>query len=246
MAAKSDSKSGNYRYVLHGRVLPERGQTKTPTVMWEDEDANIQIGIYSSQVMAVAEFDEEIHIHTLKNWVTSMASSHVDVYAFATGRAFNVEITAGIQPNGKMVVFGESIPTHEKRIPEDDVGDFVNSVIDLYGMPNGEYLMLCLSDFKRAIQNPEDTGFHCFRSIESIRQYFKYEFDLADGSPTWEKLRNELGFEREHIDFIQEYQGDRRHGDVRWITEQERGEITERAWDVIDAFIKYLEENSGS
>lgn len=239
----------SYTYIFHGMVYPLRTNIHTPLIEWdqvaEEEEGKISIGIGSSQVMVVCEFPSEKEIYSLKNAVLALARNQTDIYAFATGQAVDVHITTGFLPDKRRVVFGNSIPTYQSRVSDDEVDEYIKQVYQLFAVPNGKYLRSALGEFKKAILNPQDTGFHCFRAIESIRHYFRESHNISKNNRDlqWRKLRDELGFERSHIDFIEQYQKGRRHGEVRYIPESERGEIADHTWNILAAFIEHLRKS---
>lgn len=239
--------SGDMRYVFFGKVLPERANVHTPSVTFtdpNDSEGTITVSIKRSQVMALASFPEsDIQLDSLKHSIGTIAQDVIDTFSFITGSAYSVEITSVLTPDDTMGIYQEGYEIDNNEIPINEQEDIFREMIGLFAGEGGIFLRLCLADFRRSMQAPVDTGFLCFRSVETIRQYFRYAHDL-NKKQSWKRLREELDLTREEINFVQEFADPRRHGELVWMREQDRMEVVNFTWMVIDRFRKYLKDIS--
>lgn len=95
---------------------------------------------------------------------------------------------------------------------------------------------------------PEDTGFFCFRAVESIKQSFKGEENSGkskqEDKQAWGKLRNALNLHRSWIDVFNQDAGKQRHGGTVFMSGEVRISLMEHAWKVVDRFCVYLHRGS--
>jgi len=169
------------------------------------------------------------------------ASSLTDPLAFLVGKYLSVEILGVITPSGHKRVFGvEHSYIQEKISPKDVQEKWFPKIMNAYQTEASPYLQRCFTDYRLALEHAEDTGFYCFRAIESLRQFFN---EQGDKNRSWKKLRDATNTDRDTIEEnIQEYSKNRRHGDVYLITGEERKLVLETTWDIITGFIEYVDE----
>lgn len=205
-------------------------------------NVEVEAFIHGSHVLADVTSSAEIDLATLRNLVQSSIASVTDQLAFLLGNHVNVEIFAAITPTGYKHVFGVEFDyIRDKLTTEEAFGEWLPKILTVYRTRAGPYLQRCLTDYRMAMEHPEDTGFYCFRAVESLRQVFKE--DEVDNGDSWSSLREATGVSRSTIEKkIQNYSNARRHGDLFTITSEERKLVLESTWEIIREFIEYASE----
>lgn len=97
-----------------------------------------------------------------------------------------------------------------------------------------------LADLRMALEYVDDTGFYCYRAIESIRQCYIAEGQGDEGSArrmSWSRMRDELSIERSEIDVVTDLAKPRRHGQHSAISSDERFEALALARRIVRAYI---------
>jgi hypothetical protein len=101
-------------------------------------------------------------------------------------------------------------------------------------------LRRALADLRQAIRSPSDTGFYCYRAVESLRHAFVRETDKDDTEPSWIALKQALNYDRSFIEKIEFYGGNQRHGKEMWMPWIDREICLRNAWEIVDRFCIYL------
>jgi hypothetical protein len=135
------------------------------------------------------------------------------------------------------VVFGVGISAIENSAARADVK--LENIVSTFGDRKGQYLQRCLADLREAIRAPKDTGFFCYRGIESLGQFFLQEMKAKDDKVSWELLRSELAVDRVEIETIKGFVDPIRHGGGGWISDSERANVFTLTWNIFNKFIKY-------
>lgn len=243
-----------YRYVLHGRVIPERVDFNLSTVPVTITEANygfklkVFLSILKSQISVYITSDKKVSdFETLRNIILEFIHGHTDSFGYLHGLAYDVEITSisGDQ-NEPYLIYGVQINEIEKDYNNRPIND-LNKILPLMAGDN-RHLRYIFSDLRRAIKYPNDTGVHCYRAIETIRQFF------LDGDPhdkdarkqSWEKLRNSLNVTEDYLKSVEKYSLSARHGRPILMTGLKRVEIMKQTWKVVDRFLVYLDGNQKS
>jgi len=219
-----------YYSVFFGKVFPERANVSIAPSMLslKAEDAGImgelKISISLSQITAVFKSEQTIaDFYTLKNYIEDAIRLEVDALGYLLGCGYDIEITSMVDSLDNRIVFGVGVPILQKdstsRVNKFDI------VMQIYQNPKGDYLRRCLADLREAIRSPKDTGFFCYRGIESLRQYFLKESGAKNDGESWIKLRDKLNIDREHIEYIKQYADPVRHGDAIFVSDEDRGKI---------------------
>ncbi|SDC05765.1 hypothetical protein [Natrinema hispanicum] len=237
------------RYVFTGSVFPERANVNvSPPVEFSSEMHDFEISIIASQITVVLESEEEIEdIHTVRNLVKTHTQALTDIFAYTHGYAYSVEITSVVGPNNERSVFGATVPVIRDQLSEKDRSEKFNEIWELVASDVATYIDRILVDLRLAMKHAHDTGFYCYRAIETIRKYFHEEFSIPeenneDIKQGWVKMRGELGIDRTDLDKIKVFADERRHGGEIEITNEERAEVFEVTWDVINSFFQYTKK----
>jgi hypothetical protein len=235
----------NPKYIFHGRIYPERTNVYLePGFTVESDNTRINVKITASQIVAEAEFGDEIeNIHTMRNTVEESVYNVTDLFSFVEGYSYTVEITSVVTPDGESHVFGVTVPALREKSEDMNMSDQVTRILGIQSELDSDYLHRCFKDLRLSMKDPAETGFFCYRSIETVRKYFQNKYEIDDKKEGWIKMRNELEIERSKIDSIKEYADDRRHGGQVTITGEERADLFSNTWKILDQFLSYLEKN---
>lgn len=232
-------------YAFFGRVYPERTSVEISGMNLQHTSQfgtfQMHVVTHGSQILIEAQTEEETDdIYTLKNLVQSGVSSLTDPLSFLVGKHVDVEIVAVITPSGDKRVFGVEYPYISEKISSEEIqSEWLPKILAVYQTEASPYLQHAFTDFRLAMKHAEDTGFYCFRAVESLRQFF----NSGDDSNSWKSLRKAINVDRATIEEdIQNYSYKRRHGDVDFITGEERQQVIEATWDIIRRFIEYAGE----
>ena len=239
--------TGKIQYTFFGKVHPERCNVSVSGMEFQvifpevepEVEGIIRHSISFSQVTATFVSDKPVENPcTLKNIVEDAIRAVLDVLGYTLGCGYDLEIIQMIDSLGSPpVVFGVGIPAINESASRAGI-EFAN-IISLFSDARGQYLQRCLADLREAIRVPKDTGFFCFRGIESLRQFFLGEGRAKDDKASWELLRTELSVDRQDIELIQQFADPLRHGAGGWISAEERADVFTMTWNIVNAFIKY-------
>ena len=78
-------------------------------------------------------------------------------------------------------MFGIDVPCIARRGGEVDLVEAVVDVRDKTSGPNGILLRRCFADLSSSLGDADDTGFYCYRAIESLRHHCASILSLAPG-----------------------------------------------------------------
>jgi hypothetical protein len=227
-------------YTFTGRVHPERAPLDLVLGPLPLADGgSLRLSIYASQVAVIVETGPETpDIYTLRNDVRDLTASLIDALGYTTGRAYDIELTAVTTDGGAHEVFGIEVPALAASVSERPVE--VEHVLLL--ALSSPWLRRALGELRRAIQAPSDTGFHCFRAVEAVRQHFRAADD-SNADLSWQRMRAALNLSRDWLRPLEAYAVPQRHGEVVGMSDAERGDAMTRAWNTVDRFVVLLSEN---
>jgi len=235
-----------YRYTFIGVVHPERAAVSIGPVVWSLEadhagiSGTLTVSINVSQISAVFDSSQKVQDpFTLKNYIDDAVRVIVDAFGYIKGCGYDVEIVQMVGPKDEEgpIVFGVGIPALEGRQADSTA---LLKLVAIYKDRRGSYLQRCLSDFREAIRSPRDTGFFCYRAVESLRQFFVAE-GASNNGESWKQLREAVNVDRDEIDFIKQFADPVRHGGDKAVTGVEREDLFRKTVKIIDGFIAFAE-----
>lgn len=238
------------RYVFQGSILPNRAnmdisdEVKTSITRGQHQG---EVTIHFEGADIIVEFDLEgdlVNILTFRNLVRNIVDSVVTPVCYLTGTNLSFELSSVRAPNEKTHTFGVSVPEVDGLDDPDSLFGELSRIMSLYDGDGGNYLRSSLRDYYLAMDSPLDTGFYCYRAIESLRQNFQTE-GMSSGD-AWPVLRDRLGIDKSDIMTVKELADDRRHGDIIDVPGQDREEILNLTWDMIMKYVDYLDRPSDS
>jgi len=176
------------------------------------------------------------NIWTAKNIVDESARTMLDAFNFFHGTGFEMDITQVIPPGGPASQFlipqvpAVSEIARSGGLAAEDILYFLNS-------PQQWHLRRVLSDFRSAVRSPVDTGFYCFRAIETLKNGLAHERKTdPEQKSSWDAFREHYGIAEDHIRLIQDFAKGPRHGNVQYLRElpdSRRAELFTVAWEIV-------------
>jgi hypothetical protein len=233
-------------YLYEGLILPERAQLSLQFEvhfkhLTSGVSAAARVSVVLNQVAVWIYSDVEWDILDLRNVVKNILQNQVAVIGYLKGYAYEVEIRRVLHPElGIDYVFGIDIPCIAERNESIDLEAKIVSIREKTTGIEGVLLNRCFNDLVMAMKNSDDTGFYCYRAIESLRQHCIIKFQLTpeNKSMQWKKLREIAQCDEETIRSIKESADPVRHGDVMSITSEDRKTLFLKTWDIVDRYIE--------
>jgi hypothetical protein len=206
-------------YTFIARVHPERygySILNLPTWNFTSDDgtrvSTYRFQLNDSQMTILAEVNYEVPLLDLKNEIAMMAGAALDSLGFIFSAALSLEIIGCIDDSGVWHVFNTIFDGFREQGDEAQKREF-NTFNTLLPHALTSSVSLALSDLRRAISEPHDTVFHCYRAIETIRQeYIEDADDRRDRIESWNRLRTAIGISRDELDWLKDLAEPRRHG----------------------------------
>lgn len=234
------------RYIFSGRILPERvaaGIVPPQKLSIEIPDANLSfevtISVHASQVSVIVDAASgAIDIPTVRNYVEWSVRMLFDGYGYINSLGYDVEITSVVGPNGEHTVFGVDLNTPGESESGPPV-EFAELWKLLTSGPESAALQRALADLREAVRKPHDTGFFCYRAVESLRQAFVEPQDGDNSKLSWERIRSALRIDRSWITLLEQFGKPQRHGETSYMSGDERIRALKRARRVVARYIEY-------
>ena len=232
-------------YLFYGVVLPERAQLSLQfsvafTHLASGVNANAKISVILNQVVVWVDSDHAWDVHDLRNVVLNIVQSNLAMVGYLRGFAYDCEITRVVnRTRGIDYVFGIDVPCLADRVKPAGLTEALLKLRDKTNGVNGLYLQRCFIDLTLAIKHADDTGFYCYRAIESLRHHCAAVNNLAteDKSTQWERFRAIAGCDEQALRKIKAAADPVRHGDVATETIVDRATIFKITWDVVDGYV---------
>lgn len=232
-------------YLFEGVVLPERAQL---SVRFSVEFMHItsgltgkaDISVVLNQVAVWVDSEAEWDIYDLRNTIRNLLQNELAVIGYLEGYAYDLEVTRVLNRTlGVDLVFGIDIPCIAERNKEIDKLERLTLIRQKSSGREGVLLHRCFNDLTMAMKIPEDTGFYCYRAIESLRQHCIMKFNLPPDKKAeqWQKLRDIAKCNESTIRDIKSAADPVRHGDISSITSQDRETLFMNTWNIVDAYI---------
>ena len=238
-------------HIFSGRVVPERALLDTSEFSFkvpaqgDVPEGELFLQIIKSQVSARFVCQGSVtNIFTLRNIVDDAARTILDAVGYHRGYGYDLEIVQMIRPDSsEKQVFGIDVPAVAKSC--DEAGITLHHIMVALGASDGAYLRHALSDLREAIKSPKDTGFFCYRAVESLKNCVAARNGGSpDKAAEWEMFRSAYAIDKDQILDIKAFADPVRHGNVahKWqVTDGDRSRLFTTAWRIVNQFI--LAEN---
>ncbi|MGH8609905.1 MAG: hypothetical protein ACREX9_21595 [Gammaproteobacteria bacterium] len=204
------------------------------------------MSIVLNQVAVWVESEHAWDVYDLRNVVKNIVQNHLAMVGYLKGLAYDLEVTRVLnQSRGVDYVFGIDTPCLAKRGESIDLQGDLQKLRDKTTGPNGLFLHRCFSDLASSMKYADDTGFYCYRAIESLRHHCAavHGLSAAEKSKQWEKFREVSGCDEQTIRTVKAAADPLRHGQPVGAGSEDRAKLFMTTWDVVDG---YLNERSGT
>lgn len=233
-------------YLFEGVVYPERAQLSLNlglrfSHIASGKPAEARISVILNKVAVWVDTYEEWDVYDLRNVVRTMLQNEISFLGFFKGFSYEVEVTRVL--NRKLnvdFIFGIDIACITERcrsVSDENIAKLRDKFIGVDGI----FFHRSLNDFIAAMKNADDTGFYCYRAIESLRQQCarKYDIDLKNKGQQWEKLREISGTEETILREIKSAADPTRHGDVHSMDSTNRAALLTKTWNIIKSYLDH-------
>jgi hypothetical protein len=240
-------------YIFHGKVLPERAQLSLAfsvrfSHMSSGVSGHAKVSIILNQIAVWVDSDHDWDIHTLRNVVLNIVHTNLAMIGYLKGYAYDCEITRAVnRERGIDYVFGINVPCLTNRIRADAFDEALVKIRAKVEGSNGLYLQRCFNDLVSAIRYADDTGFYCYRAIESLRHHCAAIHGLLDApkAQQWDKFRATSATSKEILRGIKAEADPARHGDMAWLPAVDREQLFKATWGIIDRYLGVQYSESG-
>jgi hypothetical protein len=232
-------------YLFQGVVLPERAQLTVQFGLgFEHLGSGVKgvanVSIINNQIAVWVATDREWDVFDLRNLVRNIVQNDLAIIGFLKGYAYDIELTRVTNQSRNVDhVFGIDIPCIAERGKAIDLATALSRLREKTTGPNGVYLNRCVRDLVSAMKDAEDTGFYCYRAIESLRHHCAAVNSVsnADKAEQWEAFRRVAGSTEDDLRFVKVAADPLRHGQPGTLSGKEREELFLRTWQVVDSYL---------
>ncbi|MDO8751549.1 MAG: hypothetical protein Q7K03_10485 [Dehalococcoidia bacterium] len=240
------------KYIFLGTLHPTRLPFNITNVLHFEQDVPLlddrfvldqgSLEIRNGKFQLTLETTETpVHIPTLKIRAEEIIRGIVDFCGYVSGFVYFIDIESVAEDHGNPRRFGMGAKEIADDRPQRPVQELAQYALILAKEPS---LPRILGELRNSIMFPNDTAFHCYRAIETIRGYFDRRLGLKesdDRARAWRTMREALRFDRSYIQAIQDSAETQRHGKRRPMTAEQRVEAMLHTWNVVDRFIVYID-----
>lgn len=199
-----------------------------------------KVSIVLNQVAVWVESEHDWDVFDLRNVVKNIVQNHLAMVGYLKGYAYDFEVTRVLNPGREIdYVFGIDIPCLAERGKSVDLQDALPKLREKTSGRSGVFLNRCFSDLAFSMKHADDTGFYCYRAIESLRHHCAAVHGLsdADKSKQWEKFREVSGCSEETLRDIKAAADPLRHGEASGADAEDREKLFMSTWDVVDGYL---------
>lgn len=235
-------------YLFYGVILPERAQlTLQFGLAFEHLTSGVcsqaKVSIILNQVAVRVESQHEWDIFDLRNVVKTILQNELAMIGYLKGYAYDFEVTRVLnQSRGIDCVFGIDIPCIADRANSIELNSAILKLRQKTVGHNGIFLYRCFNDLVSSMKHADDTGFYCYRAIESLRNHCAalHGMSTAVKAEQWGKFREVSGCDEPTLRTIKEAADPLRHGGIAGMTAAEREKLFTATWDVVDGYLNNI------
>lgn len=230
------------RYIVTGKVLPERADISFSKVKWDAEgDGWVTAVCDASQVTLVLE------LASVDGWLSAhITAEHfamiiVGALGFSLGSGYSVELINVIAEDGTSHILGVRPTDPDGQGTTLGFAPHEPTLVSAFTLATSNiFFRLALRDYSRAINDASDCPTYCYRAVESIMSDFAFEASVENG---WRLMHAALGTQKSQIeDVIKCYADPIRHGNwitARATTHEIRWKMLSLTRDILEKFMSY-------
>jgi hypothetical protein len=180
-----------------GQVVPEWDSFWLSPISVEMERpagfGSVQIS--GSQIGVALSTDDDFDIVTMKNFAVELARFATDALSFVLGAGITAHLVGAYRQDDGLTVFDpyfDAVVSPDER--KQDHGEHLSQLVT--AAARSPAVRFALGDIREAIIEPLDTGYLCYRAVESLRQSLLEGGSKDEGAArrrSWERLRQEVG-----------------------------------------------------
>jgi hypothetical protein len=232
-------------YIFQGVVRPERAQLSLQfglvfKHLTSGVEATAQVSIILNQTVVWVETQHVWDLFDLRNVVANIVQGHLQMIGFLKGYGYDLELTRVINREQSVdYVFGIEIPCVAQRNSDSEFDTAMNNLRKMSFGEHGIYFVRCLSDLSSAMKKAEDTGFYCYRAIESLRHHFAAisAIECRTKLFQWQRFREVANCSEEDLREIKAAADPVRHGQYLESTSADRARLFTLTWNVVEGYI---------
>jgi hypothetical protein len=239
------------RFHLVGVVRPERAGISISKMGIRADIGGVPFTftfqIACNQLLAIVDTDES-NTWTIRNELKHFVDTALSLVGFLKGYSYDVDITALFDGEMKAWrVYGNDIPVLAKRGAAIDLNVAANKLLPLCRGQNGPFLRRCFTDLSLAMRSAHDTGFYCFRAIESLKQSFPSSLPAGNerDAEQWKAMAAAINASKEEMDLVRDFALPARHGVGKPVTDEERKQMFLKTWDIVERYVNYRLAEAG-
>jgi hypothetical protein len=232
-------------YLFLGVVRPERAQLSiqrdlTFRNLASGLDGTAGVSIILNQLAVRVQSEHIWDVLSLRNVVRAIVQDQLAMVGYLKGFAYDLEVTRVLNQGLAIdLVFGIDTPCIAKRGESIDLQRAMTRLEEMTTSPYGIFLGRCFNDLVSSMRHPDDTGFYCYRAIESLRHHCAAAQGLSDADKAvqWGAFRQAAGCSEETLLGIKAAADPVRHGQLVGVTAEERLNLLTTTWDVVDGYL---------
>jgi hypothetical protein len=203
-----------------------------------------KVSIILNQAVVWVWSEHDWDIYDLRNVVKHLLQTELAIVGYLRGYAYDIEVTRVLNQSRHVdYVFGIDIPCISERNKSLDVGAELLKLRTKVTGPHGVFLHRCFNDLAFSMKESGDTGFYCYRAIESLRHHCAAVHGLSSGekSKQWEKFREITGCDEQALRAIKLAADPLRHGGIGGTSSADRERLFNLTWDIVDRYFASFE-----
>lgn len=228
------------KYIVTGRVHPERADISFSKITWKVPDDGIVVAECDASQITL-----KLELSSIDGWITAFVRAEqfaaiiVSTLGFSLGSGYSVELIQVIEEDGTPHVFGvrPTGATSEETLGFDPHLPILNKVFNLSN--KDMFFRLAVQDYIRAFTSTMDCATYCYRAIESIKTSFVFK----TGNDRWDDMHRALGTDEYTIkNLIKTYADPVRHGNwvsVKYTDSTIRWKMLALTRDILMKYIEY-------
>jgi hypothetical protein len=172
--------------------------------------------------------------------VANIVNHYLCMIGFLGGLAYDLSITRVINVSrGVDYVFGIDVQCIAQSAQGIDYGAELEKLRKKTEGANGIYLNRCFGDLVSAMKYADDTGFYCYRAIESLRHHAAATKHLTTQpkAQQWRAFREAAGCDEAEINTIRDAADGLRHGDPLAVAVLQRADLLVATWKIVHAYV---------